>query len=507
MIFRLFIRYKLTISTLPLSLSLIPSVYMPIAQYLKYASLRFYVDFSHWTALLNSIITTGKPFNFNHELIFPGTKNYLSVHFVPFIYLIALPFKLWPYSETIIVLNFILMISSIIPLYKLALLCGKNKRFAVFMMVLLVWYPTFQYTVLYEFEMLRFAIPIILWMFYFLEKRSKWLYYLFSFLAVLVREEVGLTVMMFGIYLFFFEKKRKEGLITSIIGLGAFIAITGIIMPKLSASLRYEHIAAKFFPVAGNSGVFKLFPLIFDPIKLGNIILFFLPLLFAPLFSPALLVSSLANFGVGILSRSNTHVSFMMYYLSPSVPVFFFALIKGWPKFTKFLKTHFGRGIYDSDSPAMAAMLCALLVSNIFFGPSPVSLQFWFRDIRPALFRTQNFHYSAYITNKHHKLVESLVKMIPDGAIVSAEHFLHPRLFKKRGAMVFPQLVSMDGKFKADYVFIDKNNPVKTGGGIPESWDGLRANPQFYYDSIEKAPEIWKLLKAEDGYYLFKRAK
>ncbi|MFA5276702.1 MAG: DUF2079 domain-containing protein, partial [Candidatus Omnitrophota bacterium] len=476
---------------------------MLIAQYLKYLSLRFYVDFSHWTVLLNSIITTGKPFNFNHELIFPGTNNYLSVHFVPFIYLIALPFKLWPYSETVIILNFIIMISSIVPLYKLSLLYEKSKKFGLFMMALLVWYPTFQYTVLYEFEMLRFAIPIIFWMFYFLEKRSMKLYYLFVFLAVLVREEVGLTIMMFGIYLFFFEKKRKAGMITSIIGICAFIAIAGMLMPKLSGSLNYEHIAAKFFTSSANNEHFRLIHNIFNPIKMGNIVLFFLPFLFIPFFAPALLISSLANFGIGILSQSPTHISFMLYYLSPSLPVFFFAFIKGWPKFIKFLKRPFKREVYDFESSAMAAVLCALFVSNVFFGPSPASLQFWFKDIKPAPFRTQNFHYSAYLPHRHDKMVESFVEMIPDDAIVSAEHFLHPRLLKKRGAMVFPQLVSTDGKFKADYVFIDKSNPIKTGGGIAESWDGLRLNPQFYYDLIEKKPEVWKLLKTEDGYYLF----
>ena len=81
--------------------------YVVFAQILKYRSLHFYVDFSHWQQLLYSIVTTGKPWCLSQDFIVSGTLNYLSVHFVPFIYLLAPFFKLWPFGETVIILNFI----------------------------------------------------------------------------------------------------------------------------------------------------------------------------------------------------------------------------------------------------------------------------------------------------------------------------------------------------------------------------------------------------------------
>ena len=72
--------------------------------------------------------------------------------------------------------------------------------------------------------------------------------------------------------------------------------------------------------------------------------------------------------------------------------------------------------------------------------------------------------------------------------------------------MVFPQLESADGRVKADYVLIDKKNPVKTGiDAVPGSWDGLRENPQYYYDILEKHPDTWELVESQDGYFLYKR--
>lgn len=507
----LFTHYNFRLSAWVLYLFPICSSYMFFAQLLKYRSLHFYVDFSHWAQLLHSIAVTGKPWCLNQELLVPGTLNYLSVHFVPLIYIFAIPFKLWPYSETLLVFNFIAMISAAIPMYKLALTCQGDKRFALFMVVLLLWYPAFQYLVLYEFEMLRFSIPIILWMLYFWEKKNMACYYLFVLLAVLVREEVGLTIMMFGIYLILAEKQRRTGLITAFIGIMAFTIITQMIMPSLRGGEEYQHIAMGSFSAFGSSigeiiintikNPVLVLKTIFDPIKLANAFMFFLPLLFIPLLAPAVLIAILANFGVGLLSNSITHTSFMLFYLSPSIPFIFYAFIKGWPKFLVLLGrfpiwgNRVKRGNYI-DSAAMVIVLSAILIANIFFGPSPISLQFWFKNLRPAPFRTQNFHYSVYNTTDHHRAVDEFCNLIPESVIVSAPQFLHPRLFKKRGTMVFPNLESFDGKVKAQYVLIDKTN------------NGLKRESPAYlnrhdFNVVEKNTEKWKLVRSKEGYYLY----
>jgi len=116
----LFFRSKLKISVALLYLFIASSIYMLFMQWLKYLSLHFFIDFSHWLMLLYNIIQSGRPLNMSQEFFYPGTLNYLSAHFVPLIYAFAVPFKLCPRPETIIFLNFILMTSSTIPLYKLA---------------------------------------------------------------------------------------------------------------------------------------------------------------------------------------------------------------------------------------------------------------------------------------------------------------------------------------------------------------------------------------------------
>ncbi|MDO8599646.1 MAG: DUF2079 domain-containing protein, partial [bacterium] len=268
-------------------------VFVPIflftAQLLKYASLHMYADFSHWLQLLHSIAATGKPYVLSHEFIMPGTLNYFSVHFVPLIYLFAIPFTLFPFPQTLIVMNVVLMSSAAIPLYLLARHRIGDRHFALFMAALLLWYPTFQYATLYEFEMLRFSIPMLLWMLYAWERQRMGWYYACMVLATLVREEVGLTVGMFGVYVFLFEHRRAHGAATGVIGFGAFLLITQALMPMLRIG-EYVHVAA-----AGSFAQFGQTPLgiiqgalahplfvlreVLDPVKLASLGMLFVPVL------------------------------------------------------------------------------------------------------------------------------------------------------------------------------------------------------------------------------------
>ena len=516
------LRYRPNIRCSPLvSYSVILATgYLFVFQYLKYQSLGFYADFSHWGEIISNIAECGRPFSHSVQFLYPDRLNYLSIHFSPLVYIFAVPFRFSQYSETILLLNFLLMISAAIPLYKLAMIHNEDRRFGLFMVILLFWFPTFQYIVLYEFEMLRFSIPILLWMLYFWKQRRLSLYFISVVLAVLIREDVSLTITMFGLYLLLVRKDKWIGVGTTCIGLVAFFVITQVIMPSLSTSEDHQHIATPLFSSFGDSsieivkGIIRhpglVLKTVLNPVKLANIFMYLLPLLFVPCLSLGILLATCANIGVALLSNSVTHSSYFLYYLSPSIPFIFYAFITAWPKLLSMLErisVRWGGNANGEVRPtAMLMVLSSCLISNIFFGPSPVSLQFWFRDLRPAPFRTHNYHYSAYRITDHHRKVESFCSLIPDSAVVSAEQFLCPRLFKKNGIMVFPQLESVDGKTKADYVFIDKQNPTKTGtAAVAGSYYGLKENPQAYYDIVEKYPHRWELVRTDDGYYLYRR--
>tara|TARA_B100001123_G_scaffold433304_1_gene557788 strand:- start:121 stop:1179 length:1059 start_codon:yes stop_codon:yes gene_type:complete len=349
-------------------------------------------------------------------------------------------------------------------------------------------------------------------MLYFWEKKSLKLFFLFVLLATLVREEVGLTITMFGCYMILSEKRYRLGLATALVGLTVFGIITQVIMPLLRAAPEYKHIAANSFSTFGSTISEISFSIIthpvlvlktiIHPIKLANIFMMLIPLLFIPLLAPLVLICTIANIGVLLLSNSLTHSSYMLFYISPSIPFVFYAFIKGWPKFIdiigRFTAKMRGEKHENRASVAMAMVISGLFIANIFFGPSLISLQFWFPDLRPAPFRTQNFHYSAYSIKKHHLNAFDFLKYIPESGVISAPQYLHPILYKKKVAMVFPKLISDDGIIKAGYVFLDKTN------------NGLKPHSPAYItqkeiNTIERDKINWELLHSEDGYFLFKR--
>ena len=139
--------------------------YIPVLQILKLYSMHMYVDFAHWEEILWNIIQSGLPLSQSSEFIYEGTENYFSTHFVPIVYLLAVPFKIWPYGETLIVMNYIIIASSIIPLWKLSRRLGFDKNMSLIWLAIFLWNVTLQYITIYEFEVLRFSIPIFLFKF------------------------------------------------------------------------------------------------------------------------------------------------------------------------------------------------------------------------------------------------------------------------------------------------------------------------------------------------------
>jgi len=402
------------------------------------------------------------------------------------------------------------MISAAIPLYKLCIEYRGDKRFGLFAVVLLLWYPTFQYIVLYEFMFLKFAIPIIFWMLYFFQQKKKGLYYLFVILAVLVREEIGLTIMMFGLYIFIFEKQRKTGAITAIIGSVSFIVILLVIMPALLGPGFIENNTMKmYYAPFGDTNAEVITNIILRPIlsisimintiKLANVFMMFLPLFFIPFLAPAVLFCTLAQFGILLLSSALTKSSYMLHYVSPAIPFLFYALMKAWPRFLKLLKylTRKKYRVADLNSAAMTAVLSGLLITNVFFGPSPISLQFWSKELKPAPFRTQNFHYSVYNVSDHHQKAHEFSKLIPDTAIVAAHDFLQP-LVSNKGGFMFLEEHRKSKKFLPDYVLFDKTN-----NGLKPTTSAYKSKELF--QEFEENQDTWELIKAEDGYFLYRR--
>ena len=129
-----------------------------------------------------------------------------------------------------------------------------------------------------------------------------------------------------------------------------------------------------------------------------NIFMIFLPVLFLPIFGWRILTCCIAVLFTGLLSESITHLSYMLYYVSAVIPFMFYGLLKGWPKLLLFVKKLPGvsKDNFIVGRALQNGILTSTLVTCIIFGASPISLQFWVKDLRPYHFRTQNHYYLSF---------------------------------------------------------------------------------------------------------------
>ena len=151
-------------------------------------------------AIFNQVIfntTEGRWFDFS---IHP--HSYLGDHFAPFILFLSF-FYFWGKSPlTLLFLQSVIIGFSAWPIYLITKQIFQNHKkrelisFSVAALFLLN--PFIENANLFEFHLLPFALFFLLWAFYFYLKNNFWVYGLFLFLALLVREDVSLVVFMFS---------------------------------------------------------------------------------------------------------------------------------------------------------------------------------------------------------------------------------------------------------------------------------------------------------------------
>ncbi|MFA6525157.1 MAG: DUF2079 domain-containing protein [Patescibacteria group bacterium] len=228
--------------------------------------------------------------------------SYLGDHFEIIILLLTPIYMLFRNPVSLLVMQTIIIGISAWPLFLIAKKISNNT-IALCMAAIYLLNPFIQNMNLFEFHILPFAIFTLLFAFYFYLENRFYLFTLFLFLSLLVREDVALVVVMFSL-LSLIDKKNKRWIITpGIIGIG-WLAIVFWIVPTLNNYDSYKFIF--YYSWLGDSVSeiiknFFLHPLLVlsHLFSLQNIFLYialFLPFLLLPFLKPKYLLLSLLAF-------------------------------------------------------------------------------------------------------------------------------------------------------------------------------------------------------------------
>ena len=152
------------------------------------------------------------------ETLVPNTtceRDYLlshfAVHFSPICYLLLPVYWLFPYPNTLQIAQAIILMSGVIPVVLIAKDKGFSNKAAGVMAFLYCSFPAISLGCSYDFHENCFLLPLLLWMFYFGERERYIPLFIFAILALLVKEDVFIYVIIYGIFLIASRKKYQTG--------------------------------------------------------------------------------------------------------------------------------------------------------------------------------------------------------------------------------------------------------------------------------------------------------
>jgi uncharacterized membrane protein len=412
----------------------------------SYASIRRWESFNGTLFDLGIMIQTW--YNTSHgrwlqesvNLGLPVSRFWLA-HW-EFIYApLVLFYKLVPRVETLLVLQSMFLAAGALPVYLIAKDRLNNHAAGVIFAAAYLLYPAMQNTNLFDVHGIVFATPLILYAFYFLDKKRTGWFLFFAFLALLCREDVAIVWGMTGIYLAVIRKQARLGavlVVTATIWFGIFY-FGRPLLAKHFAAEAYE--AAKTITRPSHWAYLEGGKLILEkPIyfldehfltKLNLSYLFWLlaPSAFLSLGSPWSLAIAGPILLINLTSDWYPAHVIEYPYTATLTPIIFVSAIYGLANVLK--KFHARRDRLAGIIPVM------VLLSSM-----------------AACFAKSNIRKMAeWKRTPHHEAIDRVAAKIPESASLSVDAFLGSRTAERHELYAFPEHIDA-----VDYILYDFSN-------------------------------------------------
>ncbi|MBN1918671.1 MAG: DUF2079 domain-containing protein [Verrucomicrobia bacterium] len=265
---------------------------------------------------------------------------------VPVILLALAPvYKLFPSPLTLLYAQSIMLGAGAIPLFLLARR-EINGLWGILFAFLYLLYPAVGFINLFEFHALGFVPALLLFAFYFFRAKRYVPFLVFTGLAMLCREEVGLTVMMIGVYALIARRRWPWIVAPAAAGLVWFFVCVHVIIPHFNEG---ANIFGRLYGEMGTTPAQVIKTAITDPGKTFGVALtkdpgnpminkpMYLHKVFAPvgylaLANPEALLVMAPQLALNLLVDTKAHMSpptIYFQYTATLIPVLFFSSVLG----------------------------------------------------------------------------------------------------------------------------------------------------------------------------------
>ncbi len=317
--------------------------------------------------------------------------SYFGDHFAPFLFALAPLYALWQDPRFLLVLQAVALGATVIPVYGIARLflsaSGVSRSYGVWFAASWMAVPFLYNMALYEFHLLPFALLFLLcalWSFlsaeYSSSRRSArtWMiaFFVFSGLAITVREDVSLVVGAIGAVMVLRQRKRRDATARSIRRAGAgtmaaaaaWLAFSHSIIAAFSPSgqyafgIYYGWLFHNLSPAGIAAGMAQR---IFSLAHLNLLVGILLPFLFLPLTRPLWLVLAVPAWaGTVLMDRVPSSVVWQTHFVSLWLPSLVCGTAAGYARIAGALRR---KGLPAGIVPI--ALFAAAIMSAAVMGP------------------------------------------------------------------------------------------------------------------------------------------
>ena len=361
---------------------------------------------------------------------------------MPLLAVLAPVYRLWPDARSLIVIQVALLALAVVPLYLFARpQLGAWGGLLVAAAYLL--YPALSYVAFSDFHEINLSVPLLMasgaaLLNNRLRSATIWLV-----LAMLLKEEVALIAMGFGLYAAFFSGHRRYGV--ALVTLSALwgLLLVLVIMPALSGGAGYTFFSR--YTTLGTTPVEMLRTLLLRPATLYHLVstpqkLLFtlqllLPLACLPLLGFPAILLALPTYAYLMLSDYAFQTSITYQYTAPLIPLLMLATVVGLQRIR--------RRQIRAFHWASIALAATTLISARLWSPLPGGLA---------------FNADTYRVTEAHREARSLLATIPPDASVASDGEYEPWLANRfrMSRMVGPQGFEVGPSRVAEYMAAKK---------------------------------------------------
>ncbi|MBI3741914.1 MAG: DUF2079 domain-containing protein [Chloroflexi bacterium] len=415
--------------------------------------------------------------------ILPDAPLLISQRFALIMLAFVPLYALWSSPIVLLVAQTLGIVAGAFPLYWFARKeIGHNL--ACMIVAAYFLYPALEYVNLFQFHEIALAIPLLSFATFFLLRQSYRAFLLTLGAALLVKEDVALVAIAFGVYIFVFQRARRLGLAVTFFSAVWTILLLQFIIPFFRGDEfagagfyyfgsgiaqgrgRYDYLGANLFEILATliTQPNVVLQHILIPAKIEFIAALFAPLAFLPLFGAATLMA-LPTLAISLLSDYPPQFSIIFHYTAALIPFLFFGAIAALRR----VRARNPRSARFSG----AIFLLASLASYFTHAPGPFAARF------------ETFRYAP---TDHDARAENFLGAIPRDARVVAQTELTAHLSERARIYEFPGIPDYR---QADYLI----------GDTTRLWYSVHREiwAQWF------ATGYFETVRQDDGYFLARR--